>query len=217
MRWKVASTLFFRRASRMSSVTSSSSNDGVRPVVASTSATDLARSPEWSCEGDRLTPTRIACPAISQVRACRQAVSNTQAAMRSEIDDVLTTGMNSPGDTSPRTDAPSNQGFRADQIAAAEVDLWLVEQFELFALGGERKLGLKRQPGFDLSAESGLRTARSRRACWPWHGKAQGVRWTATRPHGRRWRGKPQRRSKSGRGANGYPSSPVDQNWSRSV
>ena len=77
--------------------------------------------------------------------------------MRSEIDDVLTTGMNSPGDTSPRTGWRHRiEGFRADQIAAAEIDLWLVEQFEFFALGGERKLGLKRQPGFDLLPNPGF-------------------------------------------------------------
>ena len=43
--------------------------------------------------------------------------------------------------------APADQGFRADQAAAAEADLWLIEQLELFALDGKRKLGLKRQPG----------------------------------------------------------------------
>src|SRR5579863_1713335 len=52
--------------------------------------------------------------------------------------------------------APSNQGFRADQIAAAEIDLWLIEQLELSALGGERKLGLERRPGFDLLPNPGF-------------------------------------------------------------
>ena len=38
--------------------------------------------------------------------------------------------------------APANEGLRADQFAAPEMDLWLVEQFEFAPLGGERKLDL---------------------------------------------------------------------------
>ena len=44
---------------------------GSSPVASSTSATDCARSPDWSCDGERLTPTRTPCPARSHARACR--------------------------------------------------------------------------------------------------------------------------------------------------
>ena len=66
---------------------------------------ELLESREYSdcnCEGERLMPTQTLCPACSQIRACRHAVSSTQPAIRSEMEDVLTTGMNSPGATRPR-------------------------------------------------------------------------------------------------------------------
>ena len=42
-------------------------------------------------------------PAISQARACLHALSSTQSAIRSEIDDVFTTGMKCAGETRPRS------------------------------------------------------------------------------------------------------------------
>ena len=48
-------------------------------------------------------PTRKGWPAFSQARACRQAVCITHLAIRCEIGEVLTTGMNSPGAIRPRT------------------------------------------------------------------------------------------------------------------
>ena len=86
----------------MSSVTSSSSNAGVSRVRLKTVRTVAERVPERTCEGDRLTPTRVGLPATSQARAWRQAVSSTHSATRSEIEDVFTTGMNAPGGTRPR-------------------------------------------------------------------------------------------------------------------
>ena len=80
-------------------MTSSSSSDGVSPVASSIPATECARSPEWSCEGDRLIATRTPSPDNSQARACRQAVSITQFPIRSDKAELLTTGMNSPGET----------------------------------------------------------------------------------------------------------------------
>ena len=41
---------------------------GLRPVRASACATEVARSPDWNCDGDRLTPMRSLCPARSQAR-----------------------------------------------------------------------------------------------------------------------------------------------------
>src|SRR5437868_15442064 len=40
---------------------------------------------------------------------------------------------------------PADQRFRADQPDIAEMNLRLVEQFELAALGGLRQLGLQRE------------------------------------------------------------------------
>ena len=45
----------------------------------------------------------LLCPARSQAAALAQAVSRTHSAIRSEIGEVLTTGMNSPGETRPRS------------------------------------------------------------------------------------------------------------------
>src|ERR1700722_722019 len=52
--------------------------------------------------------------------------------------------------------APANEGLRADQFAAAEMDLWLVEQFEFAPLGGERKLDLERQSGLEFLSDAGF-------------------------------------------------------------
>jgi hypothetical protein len=46
-----------------------------------------------------LIATRTALPDNSHARACRPAVSITQLAIRSDSAEVLTTGMNSPGET----------------------------------------------------------------------------------------------------------------------
>src|ERR1700680_4180173 len=52
--------------------------------------------------------------------------------------------------------APANEGLRADQFAAPEMDLWLVEQLEFVPLGGERKLGLERQSGLEFLSDAGF-------------------------------------------------------------
>ena len=43
--------------------------------------------------------------------------------------------------------------FGANQAAVGQMQLWLVEQFELVALRGQRQFGLQRQAGFELAPD----------------------------------------------------------------
>ena len=48
---------------------------------------------------------------------------------------------------------PADQGFGAHQTAVGQMQLWLVEQFELVALRGQRQLCFQRQARFQFAAD----------------------------------------------------------------
>ena len=56
-------------------------------------------------------------------------------------------GMNVDGGTGPeRGVVPAQQRLDADDVAAGEVDLWLVDEMQLTAVESDAELGRERQP-----------------------------------------------------------------------